>query len=125
TAPGDTDALAALERFMQPGIETALRLAAAQALEPIYEKVGRWRELGEVIQVYVEAQGDPRARVAELSRLATLQETRLGDPDAAFVSYGLAIRDALGDPALGQLLDAYERLAEAPGAPAERRDEVA
>ena len=27
---------------MQPGVETALRLAAAQALEPIYEKAGRW-----------------------------------------------------------------------------------
>ena len=127
TAPGDGDALAALERFMQPGVETGLRLAAAQALEPIYERSGRWPELAEVIQVYVEAQGDPRARVAELSRLATLQETRLGAPEAAFVSYGLAIRDALGEPTLGELLDAYERLAGAgPTSTSEaRRDEVA
>ena len=102
TAPGDGDALTALERFIQPNVETGLRLAAAQALEPIYEQSGRWPELAEVIQVYVEAQGDPRARVVEhLSRLATLQETRLGAPEAAFVSYGLAIRDALGDAALG------------------------
>ena len=124
-APGDGDALAALERFMQPGVETALRLAAAQALEPIYDKAGRWPQLAEVIQVYVEAQGDARARVVELSRLATLQETRLGDPEAAFVSYGLAIRDALGDASLGILLDAYERLAGHNAAPSARRDEVA
>jgi len=125
TAPGDADALAALERFMQPSVETGLRLAAAQALEPIYEQSGRWPELAEVIQVYVEAQGDPRARVAELSRLATLQETRLGAPEAAFVSYGLAIRDALGDANLGGLLDSYERLAGSGPSAVVRRDEVA
>ncbi len=125
TAPGDADALEALERFMQPAVETALRLSAAQALEPIYERSGRWPELAEVIQVYVEAQGDARARVAELSRLATLQETRLGAPEAAFVSYGLAVRDALGDTTLGGLLDAYERLAGTGPSAAVRRDEVA
>ena len=111
TAPGDADALAALERFMQPSVETGLRLAAAQALEPIYERAGRWPELAEVIQVYVEAQGDPRARVAELSRLATLagdaarrarggvRVVRPRDPRRA------RRRDA------GRLLDSYERLA--------------
>ncbi len=50
---------------------------------------------------------------------------RLGAPEAAFVSYGLAIRDALGDPTLGGLLDSYERLAGTGPASSVRRDEVA
>jgi tetratricopeptide (TPR) repeat protein len=116
----DAGAMEALERFLQPGVDTALRVAAAQALEPIYDAEGRWPELADVVQVYVEAQDDPRARVAELSRLAALQETRLRDAEAAFRSYGLAIRDAISDSSLPSLLDAYERL----GAVA-RRAEVA
>ena len=43
--------------------------------------------------------------------VAQLQETRLRNPDAAFQAYGQAIRDALAEPQLSSLLDAYERLA--------------
>ena len=44
-APGDAEALTALERFLQPAIDATLRLAAAQALEPLYERAGRFAEL--------------------------------------------------------------------------------
>ena len=44
-------------------------------------------------------------------RLATLQESKLSDPDAALASIGQAIRGAIGDPQLPKLLDTYERLA--------------
>jgi tetratricopeptide (TPR) repeat protein len=110
-APGDAEALAALERFLQPGVDGGLRLAAAQALEPIYERGGRHAELAGVIQVYVDAQADTRARLEQLVRLAALQEGKLKDAEAAFATTALAIRDALAEPELGSLLDNYERLA--------------
>ncbi len=110
-APGDADALTAIERFLEPTADGTLRLAAAQILEPLYEKGGRWRELAAIVRIYVEAQTDARARLGELMRLAALEETRLGDPEAALRTTALAIRDALAEPELPALLDAYERLA--------------
>src|SRR6185436_15424591 len=40
--PGDPGALAALEKLLGPGVDEALRLAAAEALEPVYESAGRF-----------------------------------------------------------------------------------
>jgi tetratricopeptide (TPR) repeat protein len=109
-APADRDALAALERFLAPGTDGGLRLAAAQALEPIYESNGRFAELAAVVRVYVEAQTDARARLEQLMRLASLEESRLGDHEAARETTVLAIRDALADTELASLLDTFERL---------------
>ena len=64
-----------------------------------------------MVRVYVEAQTDARARLEQLMRLAALEETRLGDTEAARATTALAIRDALAEPELAALLDAYERLA--------------
>ena len=74
-APADPEALAALERFLAPGTDGGLRLAAAQALEPVYESTGRFAELAAVVRVYVDAQGDARARLEQLMRLAAIEET--------------------------------------------------
>ena len=60
----------------RPATDGGLRLAAAQALEPIYERAGRYAELAAVVRVYVEAQTDARARLEQLMRLAALEETR-------------------------------------------------
>jgi tetratricopeptide (TPR) repeat protein len=109
-APADREALAALERFLAPATDGGLRLAAAQALEPIYESGGRWAELAAVVRVYIDAQTDTRARLEQLMRLASLEETRLGDREAARETTALAIRDALADAELPSLLDNYERL---------------
>ena len=111
TAPSDPAALTALERFLAPGTDGGLRLAAAGALEPIYEANGRFAELASVVRVYIEAQSDERARLDQLMRLAALEETRLGDREAALATTARAIRDALAEPELSTLLDAYERLA--------------
>src|SRR5262249_44628781 len=75
-SPADRDALAALERFLSPETDGGLRLAAAQALEPIYESGGRWTELAAVVRVYIEGQTDARARLEQRMRLAALEETR-------------------------------------------------
>jgi golgin subfamily B member 1 len=110
-APADPEALAAIERFLHPGTDVALRIAAAQVLEPIYDKGGRYPELAAIVRIYVEAQTEARARLGELMRLATLEETRLGDTEGALRTTALAIRDALTEPELSALLDTYERLA--------------
>ena len=110
-APADAEAVAALERFLAPGTDGGLRLGAAQALEPVYEAAGRFPELAAVVRVYVEAQSDARTRLEQLMRLAELEEKRLGDPETARATTARAIRDGLAEPELGELLDAYERLA--------------
>jgi tetratricopeptide (TPR) repeat protein len=110
-APADSEALAALERFLAPATDAGLRLSAAQALEPVYEKAGRWAELAGVVRVYVDGQGDARARLEQLMRLASIEEARLGDAEAARATTARAIRDALAEPELPGLLDGYERLA--------------
>ncbi|MDB4981699.1 MAG: repeat-containing protein, partial [Myxococcales bacterium] len=109
--PSDAQALAALERFLQPAVDANLRLAAAHALEPIYERAGRNAELAAVVQVYVDAEDDARARLEQLIRLAALQETKLRDAEAAFGTTALAVRAGLSEPELPSLLDSYERLA--------------
>jgi tetratricopeptide (TPR) repeat protein len=110
-APADPAGVAALERFLAPANAGGLRLAAAQALEPIYERAGRFAELAGIVRIYVEGQTDSRARLGDLMRLAAIEETRLRDTEAALGTTGLAIRDALTEPELPELLDAYERLA--------------
>ena len=107
----DPQALAALERFLPPAVDAGLRLTAAQALEPVYERAGRFAELANVVQVYIDGETDGHERLAQLTRLAGLQETRLRDAEAALRTTALAVRDALAEPALSALLDAYERLA--------------
>ncbi|HXJ20416.1 MAG TPA: tetratricopeptide repeat protein [Polyangia bacterium] len=109
-APSDAEAIAAIERFLAPGGDAGLRLAAAQLLEPIYARAQRFPELAGIIRIYVDEQNDPRARLSELMRLAALEETRLADPEAARGTIALAIRDALSEPELPGLLDTYERL---------------
>jgi tetratricopeptide (TPR) repeat protein len=120
-APRDPGALAQLEQLLGQE-ENALRSLAAQALEPIYEGAGEWDKLARVLGIYIDAGDDPHDRMGHRVRLAELQDRRLGDRGAAFASYGAAIRDALGDAGLPNLLEAYERLANAIGP--ERVDEV-
>lgn len=120
-SPRDPAALAQLERLLGQE-ENALRTLAAQALEPIYEGAGEWEKLSRVLGIYIDAGDDPHDRMVHRVRLAELQDRRLADRGAAFASYGAAIRDALGDPGLPRLLEAYERLAGVIGP--ERVDEV-
>ena len=117
-SPGDPGALTALEQMLVAEVDPATRLAAAEALEAHYESAGRFAELAGVLKIVVDAETDARSRVATFVRLAQIQETRLRNPEAAFAAYGQAIRDALTEPQLSTLLDAYERLA-GPGKTAE------
>jgi tetratricopeptide (TPR) repeat protein len=107
----DAGALAALERFLQPAVDANLRLAAAHALEPIYERTGRFGDLATIVAVYIDAEDDARARLDQLVRLAGIQETKLRDAEAALRTTAFAVRHALSEPELPALLDGFERLA--------------
>jgi golgin subfamily B member 1 len=117
--PADPLALERTEAYLARR-EDPLSLVAAQVLEPIYEKSGQWNKLAGLVELYVATDEDPRARMQHRLRLAKLQEERLGQPSAALESYGAAILDGLGEPQLGELLDAYERLSDAAGDSAKR-----
>ena len=112
--PDDGTALSRVEAMLGAG-PTALGLAAAEVLEPIYEQRGEWKKLAGLVELTIKADEDARDRMAHRVRLAKLEEEKLGDPRAALSSYGAAILDGLGEPQLGSLLDAYERLTDAVG----------
>jgi tetratricopeptide (TPR) repeat protein len=93
----------------------SLALAAAEVLEPIYERSGQWPKLGGLIQLYIKSTDDTRERMHHRIRLAKLEEQRLGDKAAALASTGSAILDGLSEPQLPDLLDSYERLTDMVG----------
>ena len=83
-------------------------LEAAQVLEPIYDALGEWTKLIEVLEVQGRATEDPYQRVELLHRIARLYEEMLNDPNAAFDTYARAVAaDVSNDESLAQ----YERLA--------------
>ncbi len=113
--PGDADALARIEAFLTHDTP-ALRLAAAQVLEPVHQGAADWQRLARVLEIYIEVDEDAQTRMGHRIRLAELQEIRLQDKNAALVSYGAAIRDGLSERQLPDLLDSYERLSVSLGA---------
>jgi tetratricopeptide (TPR) repeat protein len=92
-----------------------LSLAAAEVLEPIYERGGQWSKLAGLIELYIKSTDDTRERMHHRIRLAKLQEQKLGDKQAALGSTGSAILDGLSEPQLPELLDSYERLTDMVG----------
>jgi tetratricopeptide (TPR) repeat protein len=104
-----TASAAALERFLAPGTDGGLRLAAAQALEPIYEAAAAspsWRRWC----ASTSRRSRRRARrLEQLMRLARWRR-RARRQRGARATTALAIRDALAEPELATLLDSYERL---------------
>jgi len=114
-APGEADALAEMERLLDDS-DMVLRFAAAETLEPIYRAAGDGARLARVLRVFIDLAEDARARAGYRARLAEIEESKLGDRQAALHTWAAAIRDGTSDPDLGRFLDNYERLALAPGA---------
>lgn len=113
-APGEADALAEMERLLDDA-DVALRFAAAETLEPIYRAAGDGPRLARVLRVFIDLAEDARARAGYRAHLAEIEESKLGDKQAALQTWAAAIRDGTSDPDLGRLLDNYERLALAAG----------
>ncbi len=106
--PDHGPTLAALEGIKQGGGSRAL--AAAQALEQVYDAMAEWPKLVSALSVQSELTEDPFQRVELLHRIAVLHEERIGDPAGAFDWYAKAVRvDSRNEESLG----AFERLASA------------
>ncbi len=106
--------LARARRHLESALRSDPRYApAAVALAPILEQAGEWQRLVEVIEVGLQAEKDPAARVARLRRIAGLQAERLERPREALrtLSRALAI-----DPRSAETRDAMLRAAAAGGA---------
>src|SRR6185369_1263110 len=74
------------------------QLPALQALDRIYAGLGRWKELGAVIEKEI-AESHAEGAVAELRfRLGRVQEQHLKDPAAAVLSYRAALAASPGAP---------------------------
>ncbi len=104
---GHEDARAALELMLE---DSLLAMQAAEILEPIYNTEANWEKLCDIYQLKAENTADPAEKVAHYMRIAEIQETGLGDTRAAFDSYGLALKEALSEPTLRDILGALERL---------------
>ena len=106
--------LARARRHLESALRSDPRYApAAVALAPILEQAGEWQRLVEVIEMGLQAEKDPAARVARLRRIAGLQAERLERPREALrtLSRALAI-----DPRSAETRDAMLRVAAAGGA---------
>src|SRR6187549_2487127 len=100
--------LKALEGIKESG--GARALAAAQALEHVYDAMAEWPKLVSALSVQAQLTDDPFHKVELLHRIAALHEERMGDAAGAFDWYARAVRvDSRNEESLG----AFERLASA------------
>lgn len=84
-------AIAALEVLMLDERAPCGRISCI--LEPLYMERDEWSKLITALEVQVQNEEDPDARVALLHRVAQLHEQRAGDAAAAFTTYARALRD--------------------------------
>ena len=107
--PSHAETLLALDGLVHGKTEPVM---AARVLEPIYETTGEFAKLVDVLEVMVQHNEDPLARVELLHRIAQLHEQMIGNSHAAFDAYSRALRDDSGNAlTLGHI----ERLAEITG----------
>jgi golgin subfamily B member 1 len=106
--PRHIAALSATEALLEnPG----LRRRAAEVLQPIYEAAAEYGKLAALLERLAEAVDDPRERLRAMRWVAELREYRLGDAAGAFDACELALRDAVGEPDLAELVAELQRLA--------------
>src|SRR5690606_8726068 len=108
--PRNLHAQEALERLIG---EPTQRQRIATLLEPLYESQGAWPELTRVLEVQLEAAGEPGLRVSLLLRLAEIAERNLGDLNRTFEALS---RAAEADPADGSARESLVRVARKRGA---------
>ncbi len=80
---------------------------AAEALEPVYRRVGDWARLVETYETMVDRAAEPSERVERLVAIRSIYEERLGRPDQAFRAATRAFVEA---PEQAETLEALERL---------------
>jgi tetratricopeptide (TPR) repeat protein len=103
--PGNTNALAALERL---GETADYELSIAEILEPLYRQAGNFQKLIGVHEVQVRNANDALRKVELLHQVATLYSDAAGDLNAAFETLARALRE---DPSSESTQQGLERLA--------------
>ncbi|MDY0000848.1 MAG: tetratricopeptide repeat protein, partial [Polyangia bacterium] len=104
---GHAEARRALEEMLG---DSLLAMPAAEILEPIYTTESNWEKLCSIYDLKAENTADPAEKVRQYVRIAEIQETGMGNTGAAFDYYGRAIKEAVAEPGLREILQAYERL---------------
>jgi len=105
-SPGNEEAREALWRTARGD---DYRAAAIAALEPLLRQENAWASLVELLDLKITIEEAPAARVAILSEIAEIEETRRRDPGKAFEAWSRAFAEESNDP---QPRAALERLAE-------------
>ncbi|HEY8924983.1 MAG TPA: tetratricopeptide repeat protein, partial [Polyangia bacterium] len=105
-SPGNEEAREALWRTARGD---DYRAAAIAALEPLLRQENAWAALVELLDLKITIEEAPAARVAILSEIAEIEETRRRDPGKAFEAWSRAFAEESNDP---QPRAALERLAE-------------
>jgi tetratricopeptide (TPR) repeat protein len=98
-----------LEGYLEAHAEPALRMRAAEILEPIYVKLEAWANLIRVHEIQLLADLGKEARTSLLLRIGELQVGKVGDADKGFDAYARALAT---DPSSAQARDEIVRLAE-------------
>ena len=78
------DPEAAITRYQQALLLSPGYLPAQQALQRLFERLGRWVDLAAMLEQDVLQAEGPADAVARLGTLATLYETRIGDAERAW-----------------------------------------
>lgn len=94
-------------------LEGSLRGEAASILESIYEERGEWPKLIHALEILSAGETDVDKRVGLKRKAARISAERVNDATHAFVVLASALRD---DPALPEVRDEIERIADASGA---------
>ncbi len=91
-------------KYAREGVERVMEASAehqprcARILEPIYEERGDWPELVGALKVQLEGMSDVGERVSMMARIAELEENRLHDPAAAFLTVAASVEADPADP---------------------------
>ncbi|MEZ4367391.1 MAG: hypothetical protein R2939_14100 [Kofleriaceae bacterium] len=116
-APDDAVALAAVERALD---DDERRARATEILRPLYESAGAEAKLERLAVRLAEVADEPREQALRWREAAQRRERALGDRAGALDADQRALRAAVAEPELLELLAAVERLAAALG----REDEL-
>ncbi len=104
---------AALEELLD---DENVRSEAAEILRALYETGGSETKLARVLDIQIETEDDPDARLALFARASDVAEGPLGDLGLAFGYVARGVRASAGDERLSDWLARAERLTERTGA---------
>jgi len=109
TRPGDPEAIEGIERFLR---DEGHRVDVARFIEPHLVESEDWRRLAWVLAILIENAEGREQRLELNTRLAEVYAERMGDPQVAFETLGVALKE---NPDNTQLWDRMTELANALG----------